>query len=172
MKSIILIPPLSREREIKRGVIMLSISYQYFFKSHFDDLPLTEEALFGKMLLPEKYHYLIEEAKAGDDEAIATLKEMFMYGKEGTIPNFEIAKRYWNALHSFAQLSCCPSIIADSLNEYAKIQQIFNRPLVDQIEAYSQAIDYMTSQLEPENWDISILQKHLSYLQDIFLSLE
>lgn len=146
---------------------MKSISYQNFFHSHFDDLPLHEDVLFGKIFLPEKHHHLIEEAKNCDLKAVEQLKDMFIYGKKGTTANFEVAKRYWYALHGVAEVSCCKISISLSLDEYANILEIFKRPLIEQAEAYAFAISYTTSELTTDNWGISVLQKQLARLEEI-----
>ena len=146
---------------------MKPISYQNFFHEQFDDLPLSEDALFGTIFLPEKHRYLVEEAQNCDLNAIRKLKEMFTYGKEGITPNFEIAKRYWYALHSHAEVSCWPDSISDSLDDYAHILDQFNRPLADQADAYALAINYMTNEVPPVYWDLTILQQHLARLQEI-----
>ena len=151
---------------------MKSISYKNFFHSDFEDLPLSDDALFGKMLLPEKYHHLIEQAKACDIEAIRKLKEMFTYGRDGTIPNFDIAQRYWHALHSHAESTCFPATVSDSWDDYAYILEEFDRPLEEQAEAYAFAVSYMTSELPSEHWDIAILQQHLLRLEEISLILD
>lgn len=151
---------------------MKSISYKNFFHSHFDDLPLSEDALFGKVFLQEKYHHLIDDAKACDLKAIRKLKDMFTYGRYGTSPNFEIAKRYWYALHSHAEATCCTSTISYSLDDYAYLLEEFSRPLEEQAEAFAFAVSYMTSELPAEHWDIPVLQQHLLRLEEISLVLD
>jgi hypothetical protein len=146
---------------------MKSISYQNFFHSHFDDLPLSDDVLFGKIFLPEDHHYLIDDAKSCNLEAVQSLKEMFTYGTKGATPNFDVAKRYWYALHSHAEITCCKSTISFSLDDYAYLLEVFNRPLEHQAEAYAFAISYMTSELPLEHWDIPVLQKHLARLEEI-----
>ena len=71
---------------------MKSISYQNFFHAHFNDLPLSEEALFGSVFLPEEHHHLVEEAKNCDLKAIQKLKDMFMHGTKGATQNFVLCK--------------------------------------------------------------------------------
>ncbi|MEL7222660.1 MAG: hypothetical protein AAGJ93_15160 [Bacteroidota bacterium] len=147
---------------------MKSISYHNFFHSHFDDLPLNDDVLFGKIFLTEDQHYLIDEAKSCNLEAIQKLKEIFTHGTHGATPNFEVAKRYWYALHSHAEVTCCKSTISFSLDDYAYLMEAFNRPLDQQAEAYAFAISYMTAEISPEHWDFPVLQKHLTRLEEIF----
>ncbi|TXB61358.1 MULTISPECIES: hypothetical protein [Phaeodactylibacter] len=151
---------------------MKSISYQNFFHAYFDDLPLSEEALFGKVFLPEEQHYLVEEAMNCDLIAIRKLKEMFTHGVDGASRNFDVAKRYWYALHSHAEVTCCTSKISFSLDDYAQILDGFDRPLPEIADAYALAISYMTSEVSPIHWDIPVLQKHLTRLDEIKSLLE
>lgn len=146
---------------------MKSISYQNFFHAYFDDLPLSEDALFGKVFLAEEYHPLVEEAKNCDLIAIQKLKDMFMYGAKGVKKNFDVAKRYWYALHSHAEATCCNSTISSSLIDYAHLLDLFDRPLPHQADAYALAISYMTNEIAPVHWDISALQKNLARLKEI-----
>ena len=146
---------------------MKQISYHDFFHTHFEDLPLSEDVLYGTIFLPKELQYLVEEAQNCDLQAIRELKEIFTYGSKDVQSNFEVAKRYWYALHSQAEVTCCTSTISFSIDDYAHLLNHFNRPLLEQADAYAFAISYMTNEVLPVNWDIPVLQQHLARLQEI-----
>ena len=99
-------------------------------------------------------------------QLLAEVYEMFAFGNHGVKPNFELAHRYCIKLHEVGLESNSKELIAEGLNNLAYLYHNFGREQ-EAHDAFFKAFKYMVAKLEPQEWDIQIVNLVTEYINTL-----
>ena len=140
-----------------------------FDKTSIDDMEAVQAVISetGSML-DSKLFPLIDEAEKGDFGAMAELYEMFTYGNNDILPNYELAMRYCTKLIEKNSSSNDHDLISEGLNARAYLYHNFSKDDLAH-DAFLEAFKYMVANLEPHLWDKQIVNLVTDYVNGIEL---
>lgn len=137
-----------------------------FSKTSVDDMELVQKVLTETgAILDSKLFPLIEEAEKGSYEIMAELFEMFTYGDNDIMPNYELAKRYSSRLHKANLELDNHKIIAEGLQAIATMHSQFNN-LKEAEKALLECFIYTVTNLPLEQWNPQVIKVVADNLED------
>jgi len=102
------------------------------------------------ILIDSKLFPYIEEAESGSYEVMAELFEMFTYGDNDILPNYEFAKRYSSRLHSKNLEVNDPKMIATMHNQFENYEEA--------AKVLLECFTYTVKNLPVEQWEPQVIK--------------
>jgi hypothetical protein len=137
-----------------------------FSKTSVDNMELVQSALRETgAVVDTKLFPLIEEAENGNFLAQAEIQEMFTYGYNDVLPNYELAKRYIKKIQEANLESEDPIRIAEGLKAVAKMHYQFDEMWLAS-DAFMECFKYTVTNLEPNDWDSEVIKIVADNLDD------
>lgn len=137
--------------------------YQFRNLKQVQKIVSEAKAVIDDNLLP-----LIDRAEDGDFKAMRELWNIFVYGSGNANTNYNLAKRYWIALHEQNKLTCLDGFVSHTKADYVFMKYAFGASNEEIVPLATEAIRFIINNEEPKYWDTDRLYRLQYLLDEIF----